>query len=505
MHPFATSGGLAEVRRRAASGAGAARPPRHGDHAPVSPRRDRARTSRIDNPTPHRAEPAADASATIDMGERAADRSASTGAQLASASDRGVRRRAGALRSRRPLRRRRRRLSGQRVSGSRCSAAPRSNTCACAAGGHRSSTPTTGRRGWCPAYQKMLFSPDPVVGGVPVVFTIHNLAFQGIFPAETLDRDRAAAGTCCTSRRWSSTAASATSRPASTSASGSRPSARPTRGRSSRRRWASASRACSRGGRDDLRRHPQRHRHRAAGIRPTDPFVPARYSADDLAGKAEAKRLLLADLRPRRVRARRCERPLIGLVSRLTDQKGFDLIAAAADELMALDAAWVMLGSGERRYEELWTDAGGAVSRTGSARTIGYDERLEHLIEAGADAFLMPSRFEPCGLNQMNSLRYGTLPIVRATGGLERHRARTPTAAGRHRLQVRRTTRPTRWWRRSAGRSRLTETPERWKRMQRDGDGGRITPGTSRPGSMSKCTERIPEDYQLWLLKRSRP
>jgi starch synthase len=111
-------------------------------------------------------------------------------------------------------------------------------------------------------------------------------------------------------------------------------------------------------------------------------------------------------------------RPLIGLVSRLTDQKGFDLIAAAADELMELDAAWVMLGSGERRYEELWTGlAARYPDRVSTA--IGFDDRLEHLITAGADAFLMPSRFEPCGLNQLNSLRYGTLPIVRATGGLE--------------------------------------------------------------------------------------
>jgi starch synthase len=85
---------------------------------------------------------------------------------------------------------------------------------------------------------------------------------------------------------------------------------------------------------------------------------------------------------------------------------------------MAHDAAWVMLGSGERRYEELWRELAARYPDRVST-TIGYEERLEHLIEAGADAFLMPSRFEPCGLNQLNSLRYGTLPIVRATGGLD--------------------------------------------------------------------------------------
>jgi starch synthase len=110
-------------------------------------------------------------------------------------------------------------------------------------------------------------------------------------------------------------------------------------------------------------------------------------------------------------------RPVIGLVSRLTDQKGFDLILAASDELLSLDAVWVMLGSGERRYEEAWR---GLAARHPDrvSTTIGFDEGLAHHIEAGADMFLMPSRFEPCGLNQMYSLRYGTVPIVRATGGL---------------------------------------------------------------------------------------
>ena len=85
---------------------------------------------------------------------------------------------------------------------------------------------------------------------------------------------------------------------------------------------------------------------------------------------------------------------------------------------MALDASWVMLGSGERRYEDAWRALAARYPDRVSA-TIGFDERLAHLIEAGADMFLMPSRFEPCGLNQLYSLRYGTVPIVRATGGLK--------------------------------------------------------------------------------------
>jgi starch synthase len=148
-----------------------------------------------------------------------------------------------------------------------------------------------------------------------------------------------------------------------------------------------------------------------------DAYVPATFTADDLSGKQAAKKALL-EAAGLATDARALSRPVIGLVSRLTDQKGFDLIAAAADELMSLDASWVMLGSGERRYEELWRALAARNSGRVSA-TIGFDERLLHLIEAGSDLFLMPSRFEPCGLNQMYSLRYGTLPVVRATGGLQ--------------------------------------------------------------------------------------
>ena len=155
---------------------------------------------------------------------------------------------------------------------------------------------------------------------------------------------------------------------------------------------------------------------------------------------------------------------------------------------MALDAAWVMLGSGERRYEELWRALAARYPDRVSA-TIGFDERLAHLIEAGADMFLMPSRFEPCGLNQMYSLRYGTVPIVRATGGLND----TVVDVGRsrpdgHRVQV------PRLHARGAGRGR----PPGAGGLPRPGPGrrsssgacSRTIPGTFRPGSMSKCIEQ---------------
>jgi starch synthase len=147
-----------------------------------------------------------------------------------------------------------------------------------------------------------------------------------------------------------------------------------------------------------------------------DANLPEPYDARHLEGKAAAKRQVLEtygfpdtpDV---------LDRPLVGMISRLVDQKGFDLLAELADELPRLEASFVLLGSGERRYEDLWLGLAARHPDRIGAR-IGFDESLSHLIEGGADLFLMPSRFEPCGLNQMYSLRYGTVPLVRATGGL---------------------------------------------------------------------------------------
>lgn len=149
----------------------------------------------------------------------------------------------------------------------------------------------------------------------------------------------------------------------------------------------------------------------------TDPYLPAHFSADDLAGKRVCKRELL-NLFGLPQGDDAMARPVIAMVSRLVAQKGLDWIAEAAEELMALDATWVVLGSGERKYEEMWqTLRERHPSRVGVY--FGFDEKRAHLAEAGADIFLMPSRFEPCGLNQMYSLRYGTVPVVHAVGGLD--------------------------------------------------------------------------------------
>ncbi|MEO7788254.1 MAG: glycogen synthase GlgA [Vicinamibacterales bacterium] len=268
--------------------------------------------------------------------------------------------------------------------------------------------------GLVPVYQKMLFSPDPVVGGVPVVFTIHNLAFQGLFPAGTVDAIGLGWDVLDVQAMeyWGQVSylkAGINFSEAVTTVSPSYASeiTSPELGFGFdgilRRRAAALVGILN--GIDTERWNPA-----------ADDYVPATFTADDLSGKQAAKKALL-EATGLATDARAMARPIIGLVSRLTDQKGFDLMAAAADELMSLDASWVLLGSGEGRYEELWRSLAARNSGRVSA-TIGFDERLNHLIEAGADMFLMPSRFEPCGLNQMYSLRYGTLPIVRATGGL---------------------------------------------------------------------------------------
>lgn len=146
----------------------------------------------------------------------------------------------------------------------------------------------------------------------------------------------------------------------------------------------------------------------------TDPELPAHFDINELAGKLECKRQMLdrfslpVDL----------DRPVLANITRLTSQKGIDLMMQVAGEVLATGAYIVSLGSGEKRYEDFWQSLRDYAPRqVGIYR--GYSEPLAHLIEAGADMFLMPSKFEPCGLNQMYSLRYGTVPIVRAVGGLD--------------------------------------------------------------------------------------
>ncbi|HMV27065.1 MAG TPA: glycogen synthase GlgA [bacterium] len=144
-----------------------------------------------------------------------------------------------------------------------------------------------------------------------------------------------------------------------------------------------------------------------------DKYIPHPFSQSDLSGKEKNKKFLLEQTHLTYDPAK----PVIGIVSRLVGQKGFDLIEKALPELMLLDAQWVILGSGEDRYEDMFENLHHALPYK-VWTYIGYSNELAHRIEAGADIFLMPSHFEPCGLNQMYSQRYGTIPVVRKTGGL---------------------------------------------------------------------------------------
>jgi starch synthase len=147
----------------------------------------------------------------------------------------------------------------------------------------------------------------------------------------------------------------------------------------------------------------------------TDKFIATKYSPEDLTGKIICKKDLLnafgvtnADLNV----------PVIGIVSRFAAQKGFDLISQVVDRLAREEMILLALGAGDRPYEEMFQRLSKQFPNKIAVK-IAYDNAIAHKIEAGADMFLMPSRYEPCGLNQIYSLKYGTVPIVRATGGLD--------------------------------------------------------------------------------------
>jgi starch synthase len=148
-----------------------------------------------------------------------------------------------------------------------------------------------------------------------------------------------------------------------------------------------------------------------------DPYLPVPYDQNSLENKDASKRELLETIGAS-ASLNGLKRPLIGVVSRLVNQKGFDLVGEIADLLPELGANFAVLGTGDLRHETMWLDLAAAYPDRFAVK-IGFDERIAHLIEAAADIFLMPSRFEPCGLNQMYSMRYGTVPVVRATGGLD--------------------------------------------------------------------------------------
>jgi starch synthase len=268
--------------------------------------------------------------------------------------------------------------------------------------------------GLAPVYLQTLYATHPVLHGTPSVFTIHNLAYQGSFESDWLPRldlgwDQFSVDRLEFYGRISFLKGGINAADVITTVS---------------RRYAQEIQTPTFGfGFDGILRA------RAGDLVGVlngidvaewdpahDPFLPKPFSLTDLSAKHDAKVAVLGRYGLATDRAA-LERPLIGMVSRMVDQKGFDLIAATLEDLARLDAGLVVLGTGEPHYQEMWSTFAARYPDRIGAR-IGFDESLAHRIEAGADIFLMPSRFEPCGLNQMYSMRYGTVPVVHGVGGL---------------------------------------------------------------------------------------
>lgn len=268
--------------------------------------------------------------------------------------------------------------------------------------------------GLAPVYLRTLYKTHPTLGSVVTVFTLHNLAYQGLFDADWLPRLDLGWELFTVDRleywgRISFLKGGINNADLITTVSRKYAQEIQTPefgfGFDGILRARSGDLVGIQNGIDTTRWDPAR-----------DPLIPVPYDASDLTGKAVAKAELLARYHLPTDEAT-LKRPLVAMISRMVDQKGFDLIAARVDDLPRLDATFVVLGTGEARYQDMWGRlAAEHPDRVGAG--IGFDEPLAHLIEAGADIFLMPSRFEPSGLNQLYSLRYGTVPVVRAVGGL---------------------------------------------------------------------------------------
>ena len=268
--------------------------------------------------------------------------------------------------------------------------------------------------GLIPAYLRMHYASDPFVAGIRTVFSIHNLAYQGRFPMEIfpqIDLPQELAQPMGAVEFFGEINymkaglifADVINTVSQRYAQEIQESAEFGVGLEGVLRSRSDDLYGILNGVDYTEWDPQ-----------DDQLISHPYGPGDLSGKQKNKTALRKILGlpepPQRS-------PLIGMISRLADQKGFDLVLQAAEKILAQDLQLVILGTGQKEYHRRLR----ALQKRHPAKlglALTFDNRLAHQIEAGADMFLMPSRYEPCGLNQMYSLRYGTIPIVRATGGL---------------------------------------------------------------------------------------
>jgi starch synthase len=265
-----------------------------------------------------------------------------------------------------------------------------------------------------PAYLKTLYAGDPFFAGTDTVFTIHNLAYQGNFPKDSFAKIGVSKDLFYPTSPfefWGNvnflkvgiSYADLVSTVSERYAVEIQSSSEFGFGLEGVLRDRNADLYGIVNGVDYQEWSPEK-----------DKFIPYRYSREDFSGKRKNKRALLEKCN---LSSPRENVPLIGIISRLADQKGFDLLAEISEKLLALDLQMVILGTGDEKYHELFKKMAKEYPKKISVN-LRFDNPLAHLIEAGSDMFLMPSRYEPCGLNQLYSLKYGTVPIVRETGGL---------------------------------------------------------------------------------------
>ncbi|MEJ5376392.1 MAG: glycogen synthase GlgA [bacterium] len=268
--------------------------------------------------------------------------------------------------------------------------------------------------GLVPALLAGPYRHSPVLGGVPSVFTIHNLGYQGIFPAEKLQVTGLPMAEFFHPEGlefWGNMSllkAGIVYSRAITTVS-------PTYAREIQTPEFGLGMEGILYHRRDVLRGILNGVDYSLWDPATDPHLPANYYPGKMTGKTICKEELIKEtgLDPRLKK-----RPLLGMTTRMAAQKGLDLLTAVLQEVLDLDVGLVILGTGEDHYQRALQEAAKA-NPSRLAVKIGFDEALAHRIMAGVDIFLIPSRYEPCGLTQMYAFKYGTVPLVRATGGLQ--------------------------------------------------------------------------------------